>query len=191
MNSDSASSEHRCVADALELGTISDGEPGMDPALLRQLYRYAHGDDGQPVLFDKDATFVRGWVNLDSQKAREMISAFVPLDDADTLKQARRIAQANLEAQAWNDVLGIEHPPIRCKVKIHGARWGLRFQSAEPTKRGQERINEDLPLAVIDDSDTTQPEVPPASNSTQDSNSTPDTNSPSVIDVLQRAGMPT
>lgn len=69
----------------------------------------------------------------------------MPVDDAENIKQARRIAQTNLEAVAWNDVLGIEDPPIICKIKIHGQRWGLRFQSAEPAMRGREQINEDLP----------------------------------------------
>ncbi|MBM4091002.1 MAG: hypothetical protein FJ276_16505 [Planctomycetes bacterium] len=180
------------MADALGLGTISDGEPGMDPALLRKLYRHARGEEGQRALFTNDATFVRGWLNLDAPQARELIAAFVPLDDADTLKQARRNAQANLEAQAWNDILGIECPPILCKVKIHGARWGLRFQSAEPAVRGHERINEELPAAVVETSPPTvhQPEEPPATN-TPEQSSTTVANAPSVLDVLKRAGMPT
>ena len=145
MNTNSASPRHRCVADALGLGTLADGEPGMDPGLLRQLYQHARNDDGLRQLFEGDTTFVRGWVNLDSQEARSLIDAFVPLDDADSLKEARRTAQANLEAQAWNDILHIDAPPILCKVKVHGAKWGLRFQSTEKTLRGQERLNEQLP----------------------------------------------
>jgi hypothetical protein len=134
-----------CVADVLNLGSLSDGEPGMDPQLLRQLYRHARNEDGHRYLFDNDPSFARGWVNLDSQRARELVSAFVPLDDADSLKEARRNAQNNLEAQAWNDLLEIDTPPIVCKVKIHGAKWGLRFQSTEATMRGREILNEQLP----------------------------------------------
>jgi hypothetical protein len=133
------------VADFLGLGTLADDEPGMDPEILKQLYRRARNDDGKRILFEKDPTFAKGWINLDSPSAAEIIAVFVPLDDVDDLKRARRMAQANLEAQPWNDVLGIDSPPIKCVVKIHGSKWGMRFQSAEPKLRGQEKLNEQLP----------------------------------------------
>lgn len=160
MNMNSASSNLRCVADALGLGSLADGEPGMDPDLLRQLYRHARNEDGKRRLFETDASFARGWVNLDGERARELVAAFVPLDDADSLKDARRNAQANLEAQPWNDLLGIDSPPIICKVKIHGAKWGLRFLSAEPAKRGCEVLNEHLP-PIATGSDSDDEAVPP------------------------------
>lgn len=137
------------VADVLGLGRLSDGDPGMDPQLLRDLYAHARNEDSKRVLFDNDPTFKKGWVNLNSPRAQELISAFVPLDDVDNLKKARFIAKANLEAQAWNDVLDIDSPPITCKVKVHGAKWGLRFQSAEPTLKGKERVNEALPPCMV------------------------------------------
>ncbi|MGD0088655.1 MAG: hypothetical protein ABSE73_01935 [Planctomycetota bacterium] len=151
----------RCVADALGLGTLADGDEAVDPENLRALYRHARGEDGKRVLYANDLTFKRGWVNLDAPKARELISAFVPLEDADDLKAARRMAQANLEAQPWNDVLGINSPPIQCRVKIHGSKWALRFQSAEPALRGQELVNEELPPIPV--APSTTPSVAPVS----------------------------
>jgi len=145
MNTHSDFCKPRCVADALGLGTLADGEPGMDPQLLRALYRHARGEDSERILFENDPTFVRGWVNLDCPKARELISIFIALDDAETLRRARYSVQANIEAQPWNDVLGIDHPPIQCKIKIHGARWAMRFQSAESALKGKEQVNEELP----------------------------------------------
>ena len=151
MTLSSASPDPRSVADHLGLGSLADGEPGMDPDLLRDLYKHARGEDDERRLFEGDPSFTSGWVNLDSERARQLISAFVPLDDADSLKEARRTAQANLDAQPWNDLLEIEAPPIICKVKIHGAKWGLRFQSAEPAMRGREVVNENLPQIPIHD----------------------------------------
>ena len=145
MTTDFASSKHGCVADALELGRLSDGEPGMDPELLRAVYRHARGEDGKRVLFENDSTFTRGWINLDTPWAGTLIAAFVPLDDDGPPKRARYLTQANLEAQPWSDVLGIEDPPIRCRVKIHGTRWGLRFESGRPGLKGKELVNENLP----------------------------------------------
>jgi hypothetical protein len=123
----------------------------MDREFLRRLYRHARGEDDRRQLFEKDPKFVKGWVNLESPAAVEIISAFVPLDDADTLKHARRLAQNNLEAQPWNDLLGINSPKIKCVVMIHGSKWGLRFQSAEPGLRGREILNESLPAIPADE----------------------------------------
>jgi hypothetical protein len=137
------------VADALGLGFISDGDDGISPDQLRAIYAHAQNLDGQRELIQGDPSFVRGWVNLEGAKARELISQFVSLDDADDPKAARKLAKTNLEAQAWNDVLGIESPPIYCKVKIRSQRkWGLRFESGEPCMRGNEKINEHLPRAT-------------------------------------------
>lgn len=143
--SSGSSDRFTCVADALGLGTLADGDDGCKTDALCALYRHARGEDGKRVLFEHDPTFVRGWVNLDSARAREIISPFVSLEDADDLKHAKRMAQSNLEAAAWNDVLGIENPPIRCRIKIHGPRWALRFESTAPCLKGCEVINEALP----------------------------------------------
>ena len=144
MATDSASSRPRCVADHYGLGSLADGDHGVDPEILRDLYRHARGQDGKRQLFDGDVTFVKGWVDLSSPRAHEIVSAFIALDDADNLKGARNIARANLEAQPWNDVLGIDYP-VRCHIKIHGSRWGVRFEGGEPRLRGREVLNEELP----------------------------------------------
>lgn len=196
MNGTFASRDPRCVADVLGLGTLSDGEPGMDPELLKQLYCHARNDDGRRQLFTADPSFAKGWVNLDSEKARELIAAFVPLDDAPNLKEARRNAQNNLEAQAWNDLLKIDMPPIVCKVKIHGAKWGLRFQSAESTMRGQEVLNEDLPptpasscLGEIETAARCEPPSPNPSSGELALTQAVDADT-AAVDVLKRAGLP-
>lgn len=197
MNGTSDSRSPRCIADVLGLGSLADGEPGMDPALLQRLYRHARGEDGMRCLFEDDPSFARGWINLDSERARELVSAFVPLDDADSLKEARRNAQANLEAQAWNDLLNIDMPPIVCKVKIHGAKWGLRFQSAESTMRGREILNECLPQIPIDGNgglveatpDVNSPNSPTSCRETQPAHDC--THEGAAEDVLKRAGLPT
>lgn len=149
MNTTSASNEPpQGVADALGLGRLGDSDNGVDPAILRLLYKHARNEDGKRVLFENNSTFRRGWVNLDSADARAVVSAFVALDDADDLKQARRFAQNNLEAQPWNDVLCIESPPISCRIKIHGSKWAMRFQAGESKLRGRELVNEELPAAA-------------------------------------------
>ena len=172
------------VADTLELGSLADGNAGVDPEVLRSLYRYARDEDGQRVLFENDTTFVRGWVNLDAPRVTALISPLVALDDADNLRRAKSGAQANLEALAWNDVLGIEAPPIRCRIKIHGARWGLRFQSAEPALRGREAINEDLP--AIADTQPASGEGDEPVQTAEDDRPGPET----AADVLARGGLP-
>lgn len=194
----SDSSNFRCVADALGLGTLSDGEPSMDPELLQALYRHARNEDGQRALFTNDPSFKKGWVNLDSSRGQELVAAFVPLDDAENLKQARRYAQINLEAQPWNDLLGIEHLPIVCKVKIHGAKWGIRFQSAQPVMRGQEILNEDLPpipVGMTGDVDSGSQRAPigkaPTTDPEPSSTSASGTSAATAaMDALRRGGLP-
>jgi hypothetical protein len=178
-----------CVADALGLGRLSDGEPAMDPDLLRQLYRHARDEDGERVIFLDNLTFARGWINLDSPAAARLISAFVPLDDADNLKQARRNAQANLEAQAWNDILNIELPPIIAKVKIHGAKWGLRFQSAEAAMRGREIINEELP-PISSDGRESVAQATAGSTSPVEKQTASATGPCAAADALRKGGLP-
>ncbi|MEK6234741.1 MAG: hypothetical protein N2C14_08515 [Planctomycetales bacterium] len=191
MSSTSGSPKPRSVADALGLGSLADGEPGTDPALLRRLYQHARGEDESRQLFENDPTFTRGWSNLDSVRAQELVAAFVPLDDADSLKEARRNAQMNLEAQPWNDLLGIDEPPIICKVKIHGVKWGLRFQSAERALRGREVINEDLPPVsnAVDEAEGGEPDVDDDTDNASDPNP-PDAPDEQAADVLRRGGLP-
>jgi hypothetical protein len=201
------SSDPRCVADALDLGYIDDEESALDPSLLQRIYRYCRNEDGRRVLYEHDATFARGWINLDNVAAAELIAVFVALDDADTIKQARNIARNNLESAAWNDVLGIDSPPIKCVVKIHGQRWGLRFQSAEPAMRGKEIVNEQLPpippsaAATSADERDVPPtngcsrgnpsDRPPGPAVTEPPPSPNQTAQPTAEEVLRKAGLPT
>jgi hypothetical protein len=149
MNATINSSKIQSVADFYGLTTLADGEPTVDPELLRALYRHARGEDGGRELL-QNLSYSKGWVNLASIKANELVSGLVALDDADTLKQARRIAQSNLEAQAWNDLLNIEEPPIKCEIKIHGNQWAIRFRKATPCRKGEEVLNEQLPPILND-----------------------------------------
>jgi len=193
MTTNSGSSEPRCVADLYGLGSLADGDHGVDPEVLRDLYRHARGQDGQRQMFTGDPTFAKGWVDLNSLRAHEIISRFVALDDADDLKSARKIARANLEAQAWNDVLDID-TPIRCRIKIHGSKWGVRFEGGTPGLRGREILNEQLPAMAGDDTaeghdgpadghDAAAGDVPSGGRPTADSNG-------DAADVLRRGGLP-
>ena len=187
--------DFRCVADALGLGRLSDYVPGLEPAVLCDLYRHARDEDGKRVLFEKDPSFARGWVNLAAPRAQELISTFVALDDADTLKRARESAQANLEAVSWNDILGLETPAIICQIKIHGNRWGLRFRSGEPALRGREVINEDLPPIPGDharaDTATGIPVGTEPTPTSEHNATSPQTESTTnAADALRRAGLP-
>jgi hypothetical protein len=192
------------VADFLGLGTLADDEPSMDPEILKKLYRHARGKDGRRQMHENDPTFAKGWINLNSPTAAEIIAGFVPLDDVENLKQARRMAQANLESQSWNDVLGIESPPIKCRVRVHGNKWGLRFESAKPTLRGRELLNEELPPIPGDPPGSSPGSLPnprpsggaqpasPASPPTSPVNDSAAASSdrPVAADILRRAGMP-
>ena len=124
-----------CVADALGLGRLGDETTDTDPELLRRIYRHCRNDDGKRVIFERNSTFNEKWVNLDSPAAREIIDVFVPLDDENDLKKARRVARTNLEAIPWNDILGISSPGLRLHIKIHGKRWAMRFESGEPASK--------------------------------------------------------
>lgn len=198
MPTDSDSSKPpRCVADALGLGSLADADQGLDQKLLRELYRHARNEDGKRVLFENDPTFAKCWVNLDSARAQELLATLIDFDDTDDLKVARRITRANLEAAPWNDVLGIEEPPIRCRIKIHGSKWGLRFQAATPSMRGQEMLNEALPSipderkAAPSTETTTTPELatPSAEQQPHHPQPTPQTGSDAVSDALARGGL--
>lgn len=133
------------VAESLELGTLADSEPAMDPELLRQLYRHARGELASRVMFENNNTFSKGWIKMNDPALKAVVSAFVPLDEDNDIKKARVSAQNNLHAQAWNDILGIESPPILIQVKIHGSEWGYRFISGMRVMKGREQINEQLP----------------------------------------------
>ena len=128
---------------------MSDGNSDTGPEWLRKLYQHCRNEDGKRVLFEHDSTFAAGWVNLDSPAAKEIVATFVPLDDENDLKKARKNARTNLQAVAWNDILGIASPRIRIKIKIHGKRWGMRFESGEPALKGRQEMNEQLPANLV------------------------------------------
>lgn len=189
----------RCVADALGLGSLADADQGLDPEVLRALYRHARNEDGQRVLFTNDASFTKGWINLESSRIRELLAALIDLDDIDDLKKARHVTKANLMAAPWNDVLGIEEPPIRCQIKIHGTKWGLRFEDATPCRRGMEILNEALPpISENPDGGAPQPNPAPMPTSNSPAAATPpadvvpnsSASAPgAVVDALARGGL--
>jgi hypothetical protein len=133
-----------CLADRIGLGSLADGAEGTDPELLRSLYRFARGELGGRVFIEKDASFARGWIDLSSPKARELVAPFIDADEGD-VRAMRRSVQINLEAASWNDVLGIADPPISCVIRMRGNRWGMRFYKATSCMRGEEVLNEQLP----------------------------------------------
>jgi hypothetical protein len=166
----------------------------LDPELLREIYRHARGQDGARSLIDNNPTFAKGWNDLDSPAAARLISVFVAVegDSPQDMRRARRIAQSNLEAQAWNDALGIDEPPIMCKVKIHGRRWALRFQSGDSMLKGREVVNEELPAIPGDEKATKTRQAkgrPPAPAKRAKARKT--TAKPgAAADVLRRGGLP-
>lgn len=188
MSMSSDSSKPRCVADALGLGSLADADQGLDPEVLRAIYRHARNQDGTRVLFEKNSTFAKGWINLDSGSARALVASLIDLDDEDELKKARKRAKMNLQAAPWNDVLGIEDPPIKCLIKIHGIYWGLRFQSATPTKRGNEVINEMLPAIPGAAAPNPEPRTADAAPPTPTQPAAPATPD-SAAEVLQKGGL--
>ena len=149
-----------CVANKLGLGSIGDGAEGIDPEHLRNLYRYAHGNLGEQVFFEKDLSFAKGWLDLNAPKAKSLITVFASGDDRDP-NMWRRSVQMNLEAASWNDVLGFADPPVTIDIKVHGSRWGMRFRRSTACARGQEVLNEALPR-IPDDAVAVPTAVPPA-----------------------------
>ena len=142
--------------------------PALDPRLLKGLYRHAAGEDGRRRLFENDPTFAKGWLNLDNPATAALIAAMVPLDDIENVRQAQKAAQANLEAVAWNDELGITAPQFPAEVKIHGRKWGLRFVEHGNTLRGRSALNR-VPAIPSDQTGNcpageagAQPSIPPS-----------------------------
>jgi hypothetical protein len=179
-----------CVADALGLGRLGDGASGTDPELLRRIYRHCRNEDGKRVLFENDSSFAGKWVNLSVPAAMEIITAFVPLDDGSDLKKARNLARTNMQAVPWNDVLGIESPPIRCLIRIHGKKWGMRFESGEPVLKGRSKVNEQLPPIPTDaEASCAQDGTPAAITESPAAPDTPVTASGAAA-ALSAAGMP-
>lgn len=159
------------VADELGLHTFTDGDAAGSEESLRELYRYARGECGERTFIEHSSTFRRGWLDLNVESAHRLVEPLVSLEEDS--KAARRQAQANLEAQPWNDLLGISEPPITCKVKIHGTRWAFRFESTSPCLRGQEVINEQLPPIAkaaggAESASTGEPPCEPASHILRD-----------------------
>ncbi len=169
------------VAGVLGLHRLSDDEGGIDPERLRDLYRFAQSTSAGRVLIASVSTFTRGWIDLDSPAAHHIVDTIVPLDDPDNQRQARTMTKQMLESESWTSILGIPRPTIRCRVKIHGRRWGLRFESCESCLRGQELINDQLPPI-------------PADASSPDDHATVEDPTPAgpdpVISVFRAGGLP-
>lgn len=196
MRADTGSFRPRSISELYGLGTLGDGESSVDPESLRALYRHARDEDGRRKLIENNATFARGWVDLNTPEAARLISVFIPMDDPTDAKHAKRLTASNLEAQAWNDLLGIESPPIKCVVKIHGNQWGLRFVSATPCLKGQELVNEQLPPIPSGASATRPGPRKPDAARQPTSAATPTTPpvappSAAAAEVLRKAGLPT
>lgn len=184
MNTTSDSSKKpRSVADALQLGFLDDGDTGIDPTLLKGLYRLAQSKEKSSECILKDSSFAKGWINLDFKDARDIVSAIIALDEADNLKKARQAVKLNLEAISWNDLLEIDQPPLQCQVKIHGSKWAYRFLDATPCARGTEKLNEELP-PIPHDLDV------PKSQSLLETQP-PEAKASNAEDALRAGGMPT
>lgn len=161
------------VADALGLRSITDGEQGISDAALKALYRHARNEDGRRVLL-QDATFRRGWVDLRSPAAMQIMNMIASEDDFDDPKTARRIIGGNLEAVSWNSRLGISSPRIAIEIRMRGNKWGMRFISGEPAMKGREQINEQLPpIPQQDQAACGNPPPPPASSTAVEASSAP------------------
>jgi len=185
------------VAENLGLGRLSDGEDIVTPEAAKRLYRHARGESGPPAMFSNDQTFARRWINLSAPEVRELLEPFAPVDEEEDPRKYRNLVRTTLEAVSWNDTLGIPAPPIRCHVKIHGKKWGLRFESGEPAMKGKEEVNEQLP-PIPDDpgvrgGDEVEPPGedprPPAVSTAVRRAPASDTGS-EVEATLEKAGMP-
>jgi hypothetical protein len=134
--------EWDAIADALGLGFLNEDIDLPDPEQYRDLYRYCRGDYGKPELVT-DNGFVRGWIDLEKGKAKEIVARIIDFDQQD-YKRAQRQVKANLEALPWNNILGFETPAVRLRVRIHGGKWACRFEQIGGL-RGREILNEELP----------------------------------------------
>lgn len=203
MTATSASSEsaprRQTVADVLGLGSIADSNETISADAVLALYRYARGEFGNRELITHSSTFSRGWIDLDAGAAKEYLDPFYASDGGEG-RQMKRVAQANLQAVAWNDLLGINDPPIRVQVKIHGSKWGLRFIAVEVAMKGRERINEELPTAAAGEPGTASANAPAGVQpATFSGSSTTDPSAPPppgtlpedfLDQILREAGMP-
>lgn len=132
------------IADELGLTHLDAHDEAVEPEQLRRLYRAVRGEEPGRVAVEGPRFSSRGWVSLSDGPAAEIIEGLVDMESYRDMRSARKATKMNLEAQAWNDLLRIPDPPIKCSVRIHGQKWGLRFQSTN-CLRGQELVNEELP----------------------------------------------
>ena len=176
------------MAAVLGLGSVADASDTVSADAVITLYRYARNEFANRELITHNSTFSRGWIDLDAGPSRTYLDPFYPSDGGDT-KQVRRTAQANLVAIAWNDILGIDTPPIRIQVKIHGAKWGLRFVAVGAAMKGREQINEELPAAQVTPGASAPGGAPPPVSPPPPE--TPAGSTATVDDILSQAGMPT
>ena len=132
----------------LGFGSLSDPEETeMMRSAMVELYGFCRlAGPGMKFPAD-DPTFGADWVDLGNSKAVELAYACVALEDPALLRNPKQLVRRELEARDWNDVLGFDHPTVTCKIRIHGQKWGIRFQTTG-VLRGQELRNAELPAAT-------------------------------------------
>lgn len=133
------------VAPELGLERLRDTNSSYQPDVMRQLYRYLRNEEGDRVLISNVACMEAGWADGQAGRLRALIEMLVPPDDQQA-RWWREQVKRQLEGLPWNDVLGIEMP-LKCDVRVHGARMGVRFMEVRPALKGRHRVNEDLPAA--------------------------------------------
>ena len=140
------------VAAALGLNRIDEGDAEAQRETLRDLYRHCRNEFGDRVMHGAKRYQQGRWVDALSAACQEHLQQLVPDEDTDRPDAAGMIfqLQQNLQMVPWNAVLGIDDPAIQCQMRRHGGNVAIRFVESR-TKRGRERINEDLPRIPNDD----------------------------------------
>jgi hypothetical protein len=133
------------ILDEIGFASLSDPDDAQIMAkAMVEIYQFCRAAGDSERFPKSDRIFDAGWINMAPQAVSELAFACVGLDTPDSLRDPRKLVQRELEARDWNQALGIDNPLIECKVRIHGSRWGIRFQSAG-APRGQELRNAQLP----------------------------------------------
>ena len=143
------------VAAALGLCRIDEGEADLQRGVLRDLYRHCRNHYGNRLLHASPRYAAGRWVNALGKPCQDLLQQLVPDEDSSNPDPADMVfqLQQNLQMTPWNDVLGIDEPPIRFELRRRGGLIAIRFREGGCHLRGRERINEDLPPIPGDDSD--------------------------------------
>lgn len=132
------------VAEALGLPRLDEAEPEETAerlAAYRALYEHLCGRDG-PRVPSSSARWpaARGWWDLGSGRAREILEPLMPGGDA-----ARWRLKNQLDAVGWERVLGLPGSGVRVVVQERNHEWVGRAQSR--ARQGAELRGEQLPKA--------------------------------------------